>query len=70
MEGVDWLLKKKLMSTDQQVIYILENNGLIKTPIQAFENDGAYQKWFHLGYLARDAWHLQKKKELLNLMLA
>ena len=69
MEGVDWLLRKKLMSTDQQVIYILENAELIKTKIQAYANDGTYQRWFHLGYLARDEWHSQKKKELLGLML-
>ena len=55
MEGVEWLLRNKLMSTDQQVIYSLANYQLIDTRIQTYRGDYRYNSWFVLGYLSKEA---------------
>lgn len=44
-----------LMSTDQQVIYVMFNVIHPATQLQLYHADGRYSKWFHLGYLSRDA---------------
>ena len=47
--------KYELMSTDQQVIYAMVNTMSPSTKIQTYQADGRYDKWFHLGYIARNA---------------
>ena len=53
--AVERLLDADVMSTDQQVIYALFNTMQPRTRFQLYRGDGRYNKWFHLGYLARDA---------------
>ncbi|ESO02366.1 hypothetical protein HELRODRAFT_161626 [Helobdella robusta] len=64
MEGVEWLLRKRLMNTDQQIIYVLANSKLIKTQIQTYK-DFQGHSWFYLGYLCKETWLKDKTFENL-----
>ena len=54
MTGVEDMLHLNEMSTDQQVIYWIFNQGKQVTKIQTFSGDGRFSRWFHLAYLSRD----------------
>ena len=51
--GMREMLRRRLMSTDQQVIYFIFNALKPRTKIQTFRADGRFNEWFHLGYLMR-----------------
>lgn len=56
MDGVERMLEKHWMSTDQQVIYWIFNRLKPKTKIQTYQGvSGNFDYWFWLGYLAKEA---------------
>jgi len=60
------LLKKfKLMSTDQQVLYILYNWGQHTVNIQTYKNKNK-EDWFYLGYLCKDQGYIKNHGPIQN----
>ena len=56
MRATETLIEKyDLMSTDQQVLYIMANWGNLTVNIQTYHNPNLEQSdWFYLGYLCKD----------------
>jgi len=64
--AVKWLMEKKLMSTDQQVLYSMYtkiNNLYPRIPLQFYYHN-CHCDWFFLGALCRYTWERRQKKSL------
>lgn len=49
-----FVVKEKLMNSDQQVIFAMFSNYPVETEIQTYHTDGRYNEWFNLGYLCKE----------------
>ena len=54
MRATERFLSRKLMNTDQQILYAMFSNRNASNMIQTYKGTGKYSKWFHLGYLCAE----------------
>ena len=51
MRATERFLRRKLMNTDQQILYAMFCNRNASNIIQTYKGTGKYSHWFYLGYL-------------------
>ncbi|XP_041359897.1 uncharacterized protein LOC121376156 [Gigantopelta aegis] len=70
MSAVKKLIGQKLMSTDQQVIYIMYLPSFNFQPRVEIQTYTTYSNddWFYLGYMLKDKWERYQIRELLPLV--
>jgi len=63
--AVELLIQRRMMSSDQSVIYIMSNTMSPKTELQAYKPQEPHSNFTYLGYMAKNA---GKKRETQNII--